>query len=110
MSSEENRSSPNQSYSNGTPCLAKVISVADQTYNGVLEVQLMREVGSNEKSGSQIRTVKYLSPFYGVTSYDFIGINPDTHNETQKSYGFWMIPPDVGSFVVCIFLIGDEKK
>jgi len=110
MSSEENRSSPNQSYSNGTPCLAKVISVADQTYNGVLEVQLMREVGSNEKSGSQIRTVKYLSPFYGVTSYDFIGINPDTHNETQKSYGFWMIPPDVGSFVVCIFLNGDEKK
>jgi hypothetical protein len=107
---EENRSIPNTTTKDGTPCLAKVISIVDQTYNGVLEVQLMREVGSNEKSGSQIRQVKYLSPFYGVTSYDYLGQDPDVHNETQKSYGFWMIPPDVGSFVVVIFLNGDEKK
>jgi hypothetical protein len=108
--SEDNRSTPNSIPSNGTPCLARVVSVADQTYNGVLEVQLLREVGSNEKSGGQIRTVKYLSPFYGVTKYDFLGNSPDTHNETQKSYGFWMIPPDPGSYVVVIFLNGDEKK
>jgi hypothetical protein len=108
--SEDNRSSPNAQVSDGSPCLARVVSVVDQTYNGILEVQLMREVGGNEKSGAQIRQVKYLSPFYGVTKYDFMGNSPDTHNETQKSYGFWMIPPDVGSYVVVIFLNGDEKK
>jgi hypothetical protein len=108
--SEEFRPSPNNNTKDGTPCLAKVISVVDQTYNGVLEVQLLREVGGDEGAAAQIRTVKYLSPFYGVTSYDYVGEDPDTHDETQKSYGFWMIPPDVGSYVVCIFLNGDEKK
>lgn len=108
--SEEYRPSPNSSTKDGSPCLAKVISVVDQTYNGVLEVQLMREVGSDDAASSQIRTVKYLSPFYGVTSYDYLGQDPDTHDQTQKSYGFWMVPPDVGSYVVCIFLNGDEKK
>jgi len=108
--SEEFRPSPNSSTKDGTPCLAKVVSVVDQTYNGVLEVQLMREVGSDEAASAQIRTVKYLSPFYGVTSYDYLGQDPDTHDQTQKSYGFWMVPPDVGSYVVCIFLNGDEKK
>lgn len=108
--SEEFRPSPNTSTKDGTPCLAKVISVVDQTYNGVLEVQLLREVGGDESASAQIRTVKYLSPFYGVTSYDYVGQDPDTHDETQKSYGFWMVPPDVGSYVVCIFLNGDEKK
>jgi len=107
---EDTRSSPGTTTKDGTPCLAKVISVADQTYNGTLEVQLMREVGNNEKSGSQVRQVKYLSPFYGVTSYDFLGLDPDTHNEAQKAYGMWMIPPDVGSYVVVIFLNGDEKR
>jgi len=110
MNNEETRSSPYTTAKNSTPCLAKVISVADQTYNGVLEVQLMRDVGNNEKSGGQVRSVKYLSPFYGLTSYDFLGTDDDTHNETQKGYGFWMIPPDPGSYVVVIFLDGDEKK
>lgn len=108
--SEENRSAPNSTTKDGTPCLAKVISVADQTFNGTLEVQLMRESGNNESSSSQIRQVKYLSPFYGVTSYDYLGNSPDTHDETQKSYGMWMVPPDVGTYVVVIFLNGDEKK
>jgi len=51
-----------------------------------------------------------MSPFYGVTSADFVGKDPDDYNSTQKSYGMWMVPPDVGTTVVIFFIDGDPKR
>ena len=75
-------------------------------------MQLLREVGNDDSSQGQLRQVKYLSPFYGVTSVANVGGDPDadTYNETQKSYGMWAIPPDVGTIVMCIFVNGDPKR
>lgn len=92
------------------PFLAKVVSHLDPTYMGKLEVQILREVGNDEAKEGQLRTVSYLSPFYGVTNIDYVGEDPDDYNNTQKSYGMWMIPPDVGSIVVVIFIGGDVRK
>jgi hypothetical protein len=92
------------------PFLAKIVSHLDPSYMGILEVQLLREVGNNEDATGQLHHVKYMSPFYGVTGADFLGAEPDDYNNTQKSYGMWMIPPDVGSLVVVIFIQGDPKK
>lgn len=106
----ENRSEANSSPVDSGPFLARVVSVVDQTYMGCLEVQLLHEVGNDEYFEGQLRTVKYLSPFYGVTNIEYVGDDPDVYNETQKAYGMWMIPPDVGTIVVCIFIGGDVRK
>lgn len=94
----------------GGPFLAKIVSHLDPTYMGGLEVQLLHEVGNDDSKEGQLHQVKYMSPFYGVTSVDFNGAEPDNYNNTQKSYGMWMIPPDIGTTIVVIFIEGDPKK
>jgi len=90
------------------PYLAKVVSHLDPTYMGMLEVRLLRVVGGSDDAG-QLHTVKYMSPFYGVTSVDFVAEDPDDYNNTQKSYGWWAIPPDVGTTVMVIFVDNNPK-
>jgi hypothetical protein len=92
------------------PFLAKVVSHLDPSYMGTLEVQILLESGNDEDREGQLRTVKYLNPFYGSTSIDYVTEDPDTHNNTQKSYGMWFVPPDVGQIVACIFIGGDTRK
>jgi hypothetical protein len=92
------------------PVLAKIVSHLDPTYMGILEVQILREAGNDDAATGQLHQVKYLSPFAGSTSVDYIGSEPDNYNNTQKSYGMWMIPPDVGSVVMVVFVDGDPRK
>jgi hypothetical protein len=89
------------------PFLAKVISHHDKNYMGILEVQLYRESGNDEAAEGQLQQARYLSPFYGVTSVDYVSDAEDTYNNTQKSYGMWMIPPDVGTTVMVIYVKGE---
>ena len=91
------------------PFLATVISNIDPTYMGTLEVELLRPVGGSGAEG-QLHQVAYMSPFYGSTSSKYLGADPDDYNNTQKSYGMWMMPPDVGVTVVVIFIDGDPKR
>jgi len=103
---EEYSSSPKEQKPG--PFLAKVVSNLDPTYMGILEVEILRPVGGSS-SESQLHQVRYMSPFYGVTPVSANGPNND-YNDTQKSYGMWMIPPDVGVTVVIIFIDGDPKR
>ena len=107
---EETRKAFGTSESEPGPFLAKIVSHLDPSYMGILEVQLLREVGNDENAEGQLHQVKYMSPFYGVTGAAHIGQSPDDYNNTQKSYGMWMVPPDVGAIVVVIFIQGDPKK
>ena len=91
------------------PFLARVISHQDSSFMGTLQVELLRPIGNNSGS-SELRTVSYLSPFYGVTGARYIGQDPNDYNQTQKSYGMWMVPPDVGTTVMVIFIQGDVKR
>lgn len=90
------------------PYLATIVSHLDPFYMGTLQVELLRDVGNLPNTTGEVFQVKYLSPFYGVTGAEFLGKNND-YNDTQKSYGFWMIPPDVGTTVMVIFVEGDPK-
>jgi hypothetical protein len=104
--------SSQESLPNPGPFLAKIVSHLDTEYMGTLEVELLHPVGNSDSREGQVFQVKYLSPFYGVTSADFLGKDSDndTYDETQKSYGWWMIPPDIGTTVMVIFANGDPKK
>lgn len=94
---------------NPGPYLARVISNVDPKYMGSLQVQLLRDVGNVPDSTSSTIWAKYMSPFYGVTSNSHLGAN-NTFGDTQKSYGMWMVPPDPGTLVIVIFVLGDAKQ
>ena len=106
-SNDSNFISADTSVARPGPFLARVISHLDPTYMGTLEVEILRPGGGSNGTGS-IHAVSYMSPFYGVTS---IAHNSQTndYDGTQKSYGWWAIPPDVGSTVVIIFIDGNPK-
>jgi len=105
-----NYSSTSQPDPKPGPFLAKVVSNIDPTYMGILEVEILRPVGATEGAEGQLHQVKYMSPFWGSTSSRYLGQDPDDYNNTQKSYGMWMIPPDVGAYVMIIFIDGDPKR
>lgn len=94
----------------GGPYEAVVVSHLDRKYMGGLEVEILRYTGSggNPERSGQLLTVRYLSPFYGVTPNRGLQSN-DGYKNTQQSYGMWMVPPDVGTRVLVIFAEGNPN-
>lgn len=111
---------------------AVVVNAEDVQKNGRLIVRL---VGSNvgiqglpdsmDKSESHLNlTVRWSSPFAGATNINNTiksglstlpgstsSTDPDkVYDGTQRSYGMWMIPPDVGNKVLVMFIGGDLAK
>lgn len=74
---------------------------------GLLEVELLRPGGGTSGTG-QFRNVRYMSPFMGVTDVDY-NTETNDYNNTQKSYGMWMVPPDPGATVIVFFIDGNSK-
>ena len=92
------------------PYLAKVTNWNDPTYMGGLEVVIIKGFTGDQAFKSQTYTVKYLSPFYGVTNVAWEGTDPRKFDDVQKSYGMWMVPPDIGTRVLVIFIDGDVNQ
>ena len=109
MINDQNQISSNSQEPRPGPFLARVVSHMDSTYMGILQVEILRPTGGSDSSG-ETHQVRYMSPFYGVTGADYVKEDPDNYNNTQKSYGWWAVPPDVGSIVVIIFIDGDPKR
>ena len=92
------------------PYLAKIISHLDPTFSGDIQVSLLRNQANAVADDSQTFTVKCASPFFGYTPSEFTGANNKDFNDTQKAYGMWMVPPDVGVTVLVIFVDGDASQ
>ena len=108
---------------------AIVVSSADIQKNGRLTVRL---IGSNvnvdflpdsfDVGEAHLNlTVRWSSPFAGATNINNSiapgeivnphGIDPSkTYSGSQRSYGMWMIPPDVGNKVLVMFVGGDISR
>lgn len=95
---------------NPGPYLARIVNNVDPTKQGSLEVELLRPIGNQKEAGQQLFVVRYLSPFYGCTGIDVAGTGAAEFNDTQKSYGFWAVPPDVGVTVMVIFVDSDPGQ
>lgn len=55
--------------------------------------------------------VGYVSPFAGTTNIsENDPNNTETYEGTQKSYGFWAVPPDIGVMVMVCFVNGDPSR
>ena len=92
------------------PYLAEVTNHLDTTYMGSLEVAIIKGQPTSTNDKSKTYQVRYLNPFYGVTSARFEGNNSGDFNDVQKSYGWWAVPPDVGTTVMVIFIDGDVNQ
>lgn len=92
------------------PYIAEITNHLDPSYMGSLEVSLIKGVVNNVTKQSETYVVRYLNPFYGVTSLRFEGTNSGDFNDVQKSYGMWMVPPDIGTRVMVIFIDGDPNQ
>jgi muramidase (phage lysozyme) len=92
------------------PYIAEITNHLDTSYMGGLEVSIVEGLPSDFKHQENCYPVKYLSPFYGVTSVRFEGNDSSNFNDVQKSYGMWMVPPDIGTQVMVIFIDGDSNQ
>jgi len=92
------------------PYLAEIVNHLDRTYMGGLEVILKTRTPAMPNFKPNTYRVRYMTPFYGVTSYRFLGNDSANYEDTQKSYGMWMVPPDVGTTVMVIFVDSDPNQ
>ena len=92
------------------PYLAEIINHLDNTVMGGLEVVLLTNSTAPIDKQSNTYSVKYMSPFYGVTSARFQGNDSSNYDDSQKSYGMWFVPPDVGTTVMVIFVNSDPNQ
>ena len=96
--------------SSAGPYLAEVTNHLDKSGMGGLEVILKTRIPADANNKSNTYFVKYMTPFYGVTSHRFLGNDLNKFGDTQKSYGMWMVPPDVGTTVMVIFVDSDPNQ
>jgi hypothetical protein len=100
---------PKQTEKSGPgPFLARVVSQVDDTYMGSLEVELLGPSGASLEIGQTV-TVKYMTPFYGITKKTS-DPNQNSFQNSQQSYGMWMVPPDPGTIVMVIYVNADPKR
>jgi len=92
------------------PWIGIVTNHLDPTYMGGLEVALVKETGAETELQNETVTVRYLSPFYGVSAVKFEGNNSSDYQDVQKPYGMWFVPPDIGTQVLCMFIDGDPNS
>lgn len=91
------------------PYIGTVIEHVKGTRMGQLKVSIPQFQGT-ATTNTDYQTVSYASPFYGKT------FGTDTQNlgndeiQSGQSYGMWMVPPDIGSKVLCIFVDGDRDQ
>ncbi len=74
---------------------------------GRLEVWIP-DIGGDPEDKTKWFLVSYASPFAGATDIEE-NTNDQTYR-TQKSYGMWMVPPDINNQVLVFFLNGEAAK
>lgn len=88
--------------------LAVVIGHTDPTFGGALKVTLLSDQGN--AIGEAPYVVRPAFPFFGNTGFEYQGNNLEDFNDTQKTYGMWFVPPDVGVTVMVVFIEGDPGQ
>jgi hypothetical protein len=81
----------------------------DQQRMGRLEV-FIPEMGGDPKNEAHWFVVSYASPFAGVSDPANRVPNSHLYGESQQSYGWWSVPPDVENQVLVTFINGEASK
>jgi len=93
---------------NPGPYFGIVKGNTDPTRMGRLSVLIpsIAKVQSGKVTENQLITCEYLSPFYGSKDAQKTNGASREYNDSQHSYGFWGVPPDIETKVLVIFAEG----
>lgn len=98
------------SNTNSGPFLAIVKNNIDPTRMGRLKVFIPSLAKTSEPAENQLITCEYLAPFYGAKGSKYVIGAGVTYENTQHSYGMWMVPPDIETKVLVIFAEGKMEQ
>ena len=84
-----------------------IVRPKDDTHSGRIPVYIPM-LAKDRDDPNGYYNAYWSSPFAGSTPTEKIGKNVRSYDQTIKTYGMWMVPPDPGNFVLVIF--GDGKK
>lgn len=89
------------------PYIGIVKDNVDETRMGGLKVMIPSLSGTDEGPSSMLYDVKYSTPFYGAKSPSATTkTSPYDFDDSPHSYGMWMVPPDIDTRVLVIFVEG----
>ena len=93
------------------PYVAIVKDNVDLDKMGRLRVVIPSLAGFATVNDNELITVEYLAPFYGAKSPLAVkGSGVASFDDSQHSYGMWMVPPDIDTRVLVIFAEGEIKQ
>lgn len=88
------------------PYIGVVKGNVDPLRMGRLQVNIPALSKTADPIGSNLITCEYLSPFYGAKDVKYSIPGSTDYKDSQHSYGFWAVPPDIGTRVLVIFAEG----
>lgn len=88
--------------------LGEVIDTKDLSRTGKIKV-FVAALNKDKTNTSGRYDCMWSSPFAGGTDPAAIGGKIESYEQTQKSYGMWMVPPDIGNMVLVCFADGNLK-
>ena len=88
------------------PYIGVVKNNIDPLRMGRLQVNIPSLSKTNDPISGNLVTCEYLSPFYGNKDARHSIPGSTAYNDSQHSYGFWAVPPDIGTKVLVIFAEG----
>ena len=96
---------------NPGPFIGVVETSIDPLLMGRLGVNIPALTTTTKPDKSQIIWCRYLSPFYGSKPLSAVSTNDlESYKTNQTSYGFWAVPPDVGTEVLVMFAKGENNE
>lgn len=102
---EERRTAGRRTESGSGIFLGKVVNHLDTGFMGTIEVEILHRTNAGG-TGRDYVQCRYASPFFGQTPFSGVTEN-DSYVNTQKSYGFWAVPPDIGTQVIVVMPEGN---
>ena len=84
------------------PYIATVKNNRDPLFMGRLQVNIPALSKTTDPVASNLITCEYLSPFYGNKDVAHNIPGSTKYSSSQHSYGFWAVPPDIGTKVLVI--------
>ena len=95
---------------NAGPYIGVVKNNTDPLKMGRLQVNIPSLSKTSDPVSGNLITCEYLSPFYGAKDVRYNLPGSTKYEHSQHSYGFWAVPPDIGTRVLVIFAEGKMEQ
>ncbi len=95
---------------NAGPYVGTVKGNMDPTRMGRLKVHIPSLSKTSDPAENQLITCEYLAPFYGAKGGKYAKGAGTGFEDSQHSYGMWMVPPDLETKVLVIFAEGKMNQ